>query len=175
MDSCADTYSHSSNNTPKTSVSTSKGPRTTGEKLARHNTTNVRRIGQTTGHIWTDVFLEKVIAMPDTVTKHLMESGDVETNPGPECGVCGSHQMRCPVECTQCRKPYCKTDCIGNRWKTEKNIREGKPIVCRICKGEPISKKGGIARVTNNVERGMKLPNTWYATVKNCKRQENGC
>ena len=79
--------------------------------------------------------------MPDTVSKHLMESGDVETNPGPdECGVCGCRSMRKPTRCTQCLKSFCKTDCIGNRWKIDKLLKEEKPIVCRECKGEFIPK-----------------------------------
>ena len=90
----------------------------------------------------TGVFLLRDIVMPDTVSKHLMESGDVESNPGPEsCGVCGCQRMKKPTRCSQCLESFCRTDCIGPRWKTNKLLEEGKPLVCRICKGETVSKK----------------------------------
>ena len=95
-------------------------------------------------HFRTDVFLgTDTVDMPDTVSKHLIESGDVETNPGPGeiCGICGSGHMRKPIKCSECLKSYCKTDCVGPRWKTEKLLKQDKPVVCRVCKGEKISKK----------------------------------
>ena len=99
-------------------------------------------VDETRSHFRTGVFLLKDTVMPDTVSKQLMESGDIESNPGPdECGVCGSQRMKKPTECSQCRRSYCKTDCIGPRWKTDKLIKEGKPLICRICKGEKVSKK----------------------------------
>ena len=110
-----------------------------GRNWQRLETGDVRRSGQ---QFRTGVFLPGDTVMPDTVSKHLMESGDIESNPGPdECGVCGSHRMKKPTECSQCRRSYCKTDCIGPRWKTDKLIKEGKPLICRICKGEKVSKK----------------------------------
>ena len=96
------------------------------------------------------VFLEWDTDGPDTVSLQLLRSGDVETNPGPRpgerCGDCGvrfSRQSR-EVQCGECMRWYCKTPkpgvnttCAGyTRWKQSQMLEAGKPLKCRLCKGE---------------------------------------
>ena len=94
-----------------------------------------------------NVFLLGDTIEPDIVSLLLKRAGDVESNPGPghcyDCGSNFSHQSK-PVQCSECESWFCKiakqgqkTTCSGlTRWKLEKTLKEGKPIVCRICKGE---------------------------------------
>ena len=84
---------------------------------------------------------------PDTVSLLQRRAGDIESNPGPgsckDCGRIFNHQNK-PVECSECQSKFCKTakkgektTCCGlTRWKLEKTLEEGLPILCRLCKGE---------------------------------------
>ena len=101
-------------------------------------------MASTYGH----VFLERdTVVEPDTVSQHLMRSGDVESNPGPvSCGDCNqsfSHRSK-PIKCKECNRQYCRTRhrdgtkvlCSGlTRWQLEKVEEEGKEWKCSLCKG----------------------------------------
>ena len=99
------------------------------------------------------VFLEwGAVITPDTVSLLLLRSGDVERNPGPRpgdedvCGDCGvqfTHASR-PVQCGECSQRFCRTakpgvkvTCVGfTRWRLAKILEDGKPLVCRLCRGD---------------------------------------
>ena len=95
----------------------------------------------------TNVFLLGDTIEPDIVSLLLKQAGDIESNPGPDnCKDCGSafSQRTRPVQCGECEGWFCKiakkgqkTTCSGlTRWKLDKVLKEGKKLVCRICKGE---------------------------------------
>ena len=110
---------------------------------------NLEINGSTTGLNMdlSNVFLLGDTIEPDTVSLLLKRAGDIESNPGPgycsDCGSPFSHLSR-PVQCGECEGWFCKiskkgqkTTCSGlTRWKLDKLLKEGKQLVCRICKGE---------------------------------------
>ena len=110
-----------------------------------------KRSNQATTSGWapTFMFLDRdTVITPDTVSLLLMRAGDVETNPGPDscedCGKVFGHQSK-PMQCSTCVGNFCKiakqgqkTTCIGlTRWQLAKSLESKKPLVCRLCKGEP--------------------------------------